>query len=82
MRTLILSGSDVMFEGEVCLAILPGLDGEFSVMDFHQPFLYRLRPGLMKIKEHDEEEEGLFFPVDDGIARFGGNTLLIMCEKE
>lgn len=79
MRVLILSGRDVAYRGEAYMVVMPGLDGEFSVLDFHEPFLYRLRRGIVKMKEAEESEEQLF-PIKDGVARFTENTLLILCE--
>jgi len=68
------------YSGEAYQVILPGLDGEFSVLDFHQPFLYRLRKGKIKVQEKEEDEEEIFLSVRDGLARFRGNDLLIMKE--
>ena len=81
MRILILDAREVAYEGEIYMAILPGLDGEFSVLDFHQPFIYRLRKGRVKIREKEKYEEEKIFSVKDGLAKFGGNTLLILCER-
>lgn len=80
MRISVLRGRDVVYEGEAYQAVLPGLDGEFSVLDFHQPFLYRLRKGIVKIQEKEKEEKERLFPVRDGLARFIANDLLILCE--
>jgi len=81
MRALILDGREKAYEGEIYMAVLPGLDGEFSLLDFHQPFLYRLRRGIIKIKEKQNEEgEGRLFSIKDGLAKFSGNSLVILCE--
>ncbi len=77
-----ISGRDPAYEGEVFLATLPGHDGEFSVMDFHQPFLYRLRRGLMKFKEKKDEDFERHFEIKDGLARFDANRMVILCEAE
>ena len=82
MRALILDGREVIYKGEICQAVMPGRDGEFSVMDFHQPFLYRLRKGIVKIKENDEQLAGRLISIKDGLAKFNGNSLLILAEKE
>ncbi|RKY41510.1 MAG: hypothetical protein DRP85_06115 [Candidatus Makaraimicrobium thalassicum] len=78
MRVLILSGREVRYKGEAYQAVLPGLDGEFSVLDFHQPFLYRLRKGIVKIKATEKGRESKVFPLKDGLAGFKGNSLLIL----
>ena len=76
-----MDAREVAYEGEIYMAVLPGLDGEFSVLDFHQPFIYRLRKGRVKVKEKKEGEEEKIFSVKDGLAKFGENTLLILCER-
>ncbi len=76
MRVTVMDGRDLVYKGEAWEAVMPGYDGEFSVWDFHQPLLYRLRRGLIKIRS---EKEGIF-RVKDGLARFSGNNLLILCE--
>ena len=82
MRITILSGRVIKYEGTAHAAVMPGLDGEFSVLDFHQPFLYRLRKGTIKIrpeKQGSGETEKLF-PIKEGLARFNENSLLVLCE--
>jgi F0F1-type ATP synthase epsilon subunit len=79
MRTLILKDREMVCDKEAYMAVLPGLDGEFSVLDFHQGFLYRLQKGIIKIRE-SEESETLMFHIKDGLARFEGNSLLVLCE--
>ncbi|MFH1846342.1 MAG: hypothetical protein ABH869_02160 [Candidatus Omnitrophota bacterium] len=80
MRVLIIKGRKVIYKGEGYEAVLPGADGEFSVMDFHQPLLYRLRKGIVKIREAQSEKKQKFFPVKDGIAKFRGNSLVVLGE--
>ncbi|MBL7157553.1 MAG: hypothetical protein ISS92_05285 [Candidatus Omnitrophica bacterium] len=82
MRTTILGGRKVAYQGEACEVIMPGLDGEFSVLDFHQSFLYRLRRGTIKVKEKVKQKEEKLFRIEDGLAKFSGNTLLILCEMK
>ena len=87
MRFLMLNGRDIAYEYEAQMVTMPGLDGEFSVLDFHEPFLYRLRAGLVKVIQANApriQETGdlatEYVSIKDGIARFTENTLLILCE--
>lgn len=83
MRTTILDGRRVEYQGEAKEVVMPGLDGEFSVLDFHRPFLYRLRKGTIKVKESAaKKEEEKLFHIDDGLAKFSENNLLIFYEKK
>jgi len=80
MRVVVMNGKDVIYEREAYQAILPGLDGEFSVLDFHQPFLYRLRRGIVKVEEIVRQKAPELFPIKDGMAKFSGNALLVFVE--
>jgi len=40
----------VVFEGNAREVVLPAEDGEICVLDFHQPFLYSLRSGNVRIR--------------------------------
>ncbi|MFH1798451.1 MAG: hypothetical protein ABH844_03805 [Candidatus Omnitrophota bacterium] len=81
MRTIILKGGQVIYEKETSQVVLPGLDGEFSIMSFHQPLLYRLRKGIVKIAEREDDPKLKYLQVRDGLAKFDRNTLVILCEK-
>ncbi len=81
MRTVILKGREVIYEKETYHVVLPGLDGEFSVMSFHQPLLYRLRKGIIKIEEQEKDTKMKYLRVTDGVAKFDRNTLVILCER-
>lgn len=70
-----------MYREQANVVVLPGRDGEFSVMDFHQPFLYRLRKGLIKVREEKGKHTERILHIKDGMAVFSENTLLIFCEK-
>lgn len=54
--------------------VLPGEEGEFSLLDFHQSIISCLQEGMIKI---DEEK---FIPIKRGIAKMEGNELSILVE--
>jgi len=49
MKVKILTHTAKVLEEEASEIVFPGEDGEFSVMDFHQPCIYSLRPGQIKV---------------------------------
>ena len=55
--------------------VLPGEEGEFSVLDFHQPLVSCLEEGVVKIDEKHS------IPIKRGIARTEGNELVVLVEK-
>lgn len=82
MRVRIITSKKELYEGEAKGVILPGRDEEFSIWDFHQPFLYRLQRGYIKVVEAGSKPsrpEQLFF-VKDGIAKMLSNNLTILVE--
>ncbi|MFH1310660.1 MAG: F0F1 ATP synthase subunit epsilon [Candidatus Omnitrophota bacterium] len=80
MRVIVYGGKDILYQHEAFQVVLPGLDGEFSVLDFHQPFLYRLRNGIVKVEERMGQHSPELFPIKDGLARFTENTLVLFAE--
>ena len=55
--------------------ILPGEEGEFSILDFHQAFICCLKDGMIKIDEKSPVH------IKKGIARMERNELSILVEK-
>jgi F0F1-type ATP synthase epsilon subunit len=82
MKLTILSPREKLFQDEVKEAVLPGSDGELSVWDFHQPFLYRLSQGSIRIVPYSTKKKGesKIFEINDGMAKMNKNELTIMIE--
>ncbi len=77
-RALILDieTASVVLREMAASVVLPGEEGEFSVLDFHQPIVSCLKEGVVKI---DEKQP---IPIKRGIARMEGNELVILVERE
>ena len=69
MKVEILTAKEKIVEEDAKEAVFPGEDGEFSVMDFHQPCLYNLRPGQITVRPRNKEEETKRFRVIRGIVK-------------
>lgn len=80
MRVIMLDAWRSVYDGNARQVILPGEDGEVCVLDFHQPFLYRLRRGAVQISERDPAAASRFW-IQRGIARMTGNQLVLLVEK-
>ena len=48
-----------IFEGEIREVVLPGIEGEFGVLEGHAPLSTILQPGLIVVKKIDGSEEVL-----------------------
>ena len=75
MKVFINTVFNEIYSGDALEVVLPGDEGELSVMDFHQPIVCRLAKGQIKIIHRKKIDT---FPVIDGIAHMEGNTLKIM----
>jgi len=66
-----------VYSGEAKEVVLPGNEGELSIMDFHQPIVCRLAKGAIKIIAHRSVKS---IPITDGIAHMEGDMLKVMAE--
>ena len=73
MQVSILEPKKVLWEGRAKEVRLPAEDGEVCVLDFHQPFLIRLRKGLVK-------SDKVRTAIKDGIAFLRNNKLILFVE--
>ncbi len=79
MKLLILSGRRKLFEDEASQVTLPGEDGEWSVWDFHQACLYRLRRGWIWVTQSPKEQKK--FWIRGGIARVVSGMLTVLADE-
>ena len=64
-----------IFQNLTSSVVLPGEEGELSILDFHQPVISCLKAGMIKINEIPSIE------IKSGIAKMEGNELVILVEK-
>ena len=55
--------------------VLPGEEGEFAILDFHQPIISTLKEGTIKI------DQGKSIAIKRGIARAEENELFVLVER-
>lgn len=68
--------AELIFREMVSSVVLPGEEGEFSILDFHQPIISCLKDGVIRIAERSP------IPIRKGIARMERNELSILVEKD
>ena len=80
MKVTIVSQDKQEHSQEAVKVILPGLDGEFSVWDFHMPFLHGLDNGCLRIFSQTDKESnpGFKLVIKGGIAKMIGNNLTVL----
>ena len=58
-------------------AILPGIEGDFEILESHSPFMTKLRPGMLKIVK---DKEISYYAVHDGFVTVENDEILILSE--
>lgn len=77
MRVRINTVFDEIYSQEAREVVLPGDEGELSLMDFHQPIICRLIDGNIKIITRQRKD---IIRIRNGVAYMEGNSLNIMAE--
>lgn len=78
MKIEIVTPDTTIYEGDVSLAQLPGLDGSFEILNNHAPMIAALKKG--KVKVIDERKATLFFEISGGVAEILKNRILVLAE--
>ncbi len=65
-----------IFQELVSQVVLPGEEGELSIMDFHQPIISCLKDGVLRIDNIPP------IAIKSGIASMQDNELVILVEKK
>ena len=73
MRFSILEPKKAIWQGMSKKVILPAEEGEMCVLDFHQPFVVRLKKGNISFLDKQ-------IPVKDGIAFMRANNLVVFAQ--
>jgi len=91
MRVSVLDAWRSWYEGNAGEVLLPGEEGELCVLDFHHPFLCRLREGIVQVVTKGPRERAggrrasrveAAVPIREGIARMTGNELVVLIETQ
>ena len=74
VNVLDITNASVIFKKNASGVILPGEEGQMTVLDFHQSFVITLEKGIVKI-------DNLNIRVKSGIAAMKDNKLSMLIEK-
>lgn len=67
-----------VFEGEVDMVVVPGVDGEFGVLAGHAPFMSTIRPGAIAVHAGGEVTRTF---IQGGFAEVTPEGLTILAEE-
>lgn len=74
----LVSPERLVFSGEVEGVVVPGLEGEFTVLKGHVPVMSTLKPGVLVIDEAPAKKTRLF--IRGGFADVAATGLTILAE--
>ena len=69
-----------LLSSEVEQVIIPGSEGEFTILADHSPMISSLKPGLISIYEDSSSEAVIYF-VTDGFIDMASNNLTILAQS-
>lgn len=75
----IITPSQILFSEETDLFIIPGLEGDIGVLDYHSPLITALRPGVVYIYQKKLIKKTFF--LNDGIFEFSNNKGILLTES-
>jgi len=71
----IISPDKSILKSEATEVTIPSYEGQMGILKDHVPLITFLRPGLIIIRENNEEKK---FFIEDGTVEFSDNNLLIL----
>jgi F-type H+-transporting ATPase subunit epsilon len=75
----IVSPEKLVFSGEVEAVVVPGTEGEFTVLKDHAPLISSMKPGVVVIEETPAKKRRLFVP--GGFAEVAPSGLTILANQ-
>ena len=75
----LVSPERLLFSGSVEAVVVPGAEGEFTVLRDHAPVMTTLKPGIVEVDETSTKKSRLF--VRGGFADVSGEGLTILAEQ-
>jgi F-type H+-transporting ATPase subunit epsilon len=79
MQVSILESKGAIWEGQAKQVILPAEEGDVSILDFHQPFLMKLKTGVISAEPRAANNKQRF-AIKHGLAFMKSDTLKVFVE--
>jgi F-type H+-transporting ATPase subunit epsilon len=75
----VVSAEEQIFSGEAEFVVLPGEAGELGIYPRHTPLITRIRPGSVRIKVPNQQDEQLIF-VAGGILEVQPSVVTVLAD--
>ena len=76
----VVSAEALLFSGEATSIVIPGTRGELEVYPSHAPLVTTLKPGSVRVKRPNGQEEELIY-VNGGLVEVQPNVVTIMSDS-
>jgi len=74
----IITPESKLFTGEITSIKLPGMDGEFEILNNHAPIISTLSKGVIRIIDNDNNTEK--FEVNGGVIEIQNNKIIVLAD--
>jgi F-type H+-transporting ATPase subunit epsilon len=75
----IVSAEQAIFSGEATMLIAPGEAGELGILPDHMPLLSRIKPGTLRIKKAENDEEEVIY-VSGGMMEVQPDIVTVLAD--
>ena len=75
-KTEIVSPEKVIFSGNSIMTTLPAYEGDMTILKNHIPTITFLRPGIIKVKKNDKNDEDFF--IQEGTVEYFNDNLVVL----
>ena len=78
MQLEIITAESQLYSGEVTSVKLPGMDGEFEILNNHAPVISTLDKGIIRVIDNNNKTEN--FEVNGGVIEMQNNKIIVLSD--
>ena len=78
MQLEIITAENQLYSGEVTSVKLPGMDGEFEILNNHAPVISTLDKGVIRVIDNNNKTEN--FEVNGGVIEMQNNKIIVLAD--
>mgnify|MGYP006105003621 FL=1 len=78
MQLEIITAESQLYSGEVTSVKLPGMDGEFEILNNHAPVISTLDKGIIRVIDKNNKTEN--FEVNGGVIEMQNNKIIVLAD--
>lgn len=82
---LVLDINEILYKGNAQEVVIPTIDGELTILDFHQDFLAVLKKGIMRVRQKWSKQSGAqeaVLSLEQGVVSMINNELILLVEPK